>query len=293
MLETTLINLNADISILQRHIALNQATGLTNMLRLLESMSIALFRSSHGYDLKNKNLEIANYPAVDLVDDQKRVAIQVTSNADAKKVKHTIKQFQKHGLFKEYDKLIIFGFLKQTPSTNFPAYCEVIGVETLIAMVMDKNDEATVQRVVDAIEQHVDYSGLHPYTDENCLSVVLHCVDRNAIKHPMYCEGSHSDMMTGLNEITELISKGTINGKTRNKSLDQFADLKIQQFLTNIRHEISKISSIINQHRMHSHDMVCIPHGDFQKIDTIKRKILSIANNAAKYAQLNIKLSMV
>lgn len=293
MLEHTLINLNADISILQRHIALNQSTGLTNMLRLLESMSIALFRATHGYDLKNKNLEIANYPAVDLVDDQKRVAIQVTSNADAKKVKHTIKQFEKYGLSKDYDKLIIFGFLKQTRSANLLTRCEVIGVEELIARIMDKNDESIVQCVADAIRQHIDYTKLHPYDDKNCLSIVLHCIDRSAIKHRMLCEGSHSDMMRGLNEVTELISKGTINGKARNKSLEMYSDLTIQQFLIDIRHEISKIGAIVNQHRTHSQDMVFIPQVDFQKIDKIKKRIISLANKAAKYAELGIKLNIV
>lgn len=219
MIEPTIKNLIQDISIVKQYISTSQESGFNDMTRLLESMSIHLFKSTHDLALINKNILEPNFPAIDLVDDTNKTAIQVTSNADAKKINHTISKFEKFGLDKKYDKLLIFGFLKSSKSLkNIPSYCSVISVGDLISILTDKNDEELIQKVRDCILQHTDFSKIHPYDDLNCLKIVLNYIDRNAIKHKISCEGSYDDMVIGLNEITELISKGTVNKKINQKA---------------------------------------------------------------------------
>ena len=49
-----------------------------------------------------------NYPAIDLGDEEERIAFQITTNKDSQKVKDTIAKFIKYRLYEKYDKLIIF-----------------------------------------------------------------------------------------------------------------------------------------------------------------------------------------
>lgn len=59
-------------------------------------------------DLHNLNTEQANFPGIDLADDNARIAIQVTATADIAKIKHTIEKFVKHSLHLRYDRLIVY-----------------------------------------------------------------------------------------------------------------------------------------------------------------------------------------
>ncbi|NMY00846.1 SMEK domain-containing protein [Pseudomonas veronii] len=289
MLEHTISNLNSHISVLRTYIEINQEVGLNNMLRMLESLSIALFKVTHGYELVNRNLLKSNFPAVDLVDDKRRVAIQVTSNADAKKINHTLAKFKKFDLADDYDQLIIFGFVNSSKK-SVPPHCKVLGIADLVQMAMDKHSEEKIQGIIDAIEQHTDFHKIHPYSDKPCLSIILNVIDRNAVKHRMMREGSHQEMVRGLNEITELISKGTIDKKSKGKSIDQFTDHVIVKYLREIRNEIGEICGIINESRVEGHDFIFIPLEQYQEIDKAKKVIIDIANDAAKYAGIDMEL---
>lgn len=60
-----------------------------------------------GYQLKNINIVKKNADAIDLGDDEARIAIQVTSSTGLSKVKHTHTNFVKGGLDSTYDRLIV------------------------------------------------------------------------------------------------------------------------------------------------------------------------------------------
>lgn len=59
-------------------------------------------------DLRNLNSEQANFPGIDLADDNARIAVQVTATADIAKIKHAIEKFVSHNLHKRYDRLIVY-----------------------------------------------------------------------------------------------------------------------------------------------------------------------------------------
>ena len=61
MLQQAINNLLHDISLVQLYINKSQDVGFSDMTRLLESLSIHLFRASHGLVLKNKNLASASW----------------------------------------------------------------------------------------------------------------------------------------------------------------------------------------------------------------------------------------
>lgn len=109
MLQQTIINLEYDIALLQLYVGKRQEAGFSDMTRILESLSIKLFKAVYNLDLKDKNTLITNFPTIDLADDLNRTALQVTLSANLPKVKHALKLFSKSDLNRDYDKLFIVG----------------------------------------------------------------------------------------------------------------------------------------------------------------------------------------
>ena len=52
---------------------------------------------------------------------------------------------------------------------GLPSFCSVLTIGYLVSAVADKNDEALVQDLVDALNQHSDFSRIHPYDDRGVL----------------------------------------------------------------------------------------------------------------------------
>ena len=73
-----------------------------------ENVIIPILNIVYGLNLVNINNEVKNSSAIDLVDTDNRIAIQVTSTATGEKIKHTIDEFIKGRRFEEYDNLLIY-----------------------------------------------------------------------------------------------------------------------------------------------------------------------------------------
>ncbi|MEO1685035.1 MAG: SMEK domain-containing protein, partial [Cyanobacteria bacterium J06631_12] len=85
--EELLAQIKKQLSIFVTEVKSSCAMGSTDINRIAESLLIPILREAYGYqDLKNLNRTSANYPAVDLGDEVRRVAIQVTSTPSTKKV---------------------------------------------------------------------------------------------------------------------------------------------------------------------------------------------------------------
>ena len=71
------------------------------------------------YKLKNLNKEKANFEAIDLADESKKVAIQVTAENTSTKIKNTINAFNKNKHYEKYNRLIfaILGNKKKYTTT--------------------------------------------------------------------------------------------------------------------------------------------------------------------------------
>lgn len=83
--------------------------GRTDFNKVSETVLIPLLSEVYGYShLRNLNTEKVNFPGIDLGDDYARVAYQVTATADGEKVKDTLQKFVDHGLYKDYDRLVVY-----------------------------------------------------------------------------------------------------------------------------------------------------------------------------------------
>ena len=282
MIQNMIANLQHDISILQHYISNRQQTGFHDMEKLIEIIVKKTFNILDNWQLENLNILKVNYPAIDLADKQKQIAVQVTTNASPAKITKTVKKFEELGLDKVYQKLIIVGFCKKSNVNNLKINYSVIGIDDIVHRLIEKSDEHLIDEVIQIMRMHSDYGRLHPYDDKDCLEIVLNIIDRNAVKHRMYCEGNYLDMISGLNEISEVISKGQINKKEKSKSIDDFQDQSIIVFLHNIRNSVSKITSLINKNKRNGSDFIFLDHETMYLIDEEKSNIIIKSNNIAK-----------
>lgn len=86
-----------------------------------ENVIIPILNKVLGLNLINANLEEKNYSAIDLIDRENRVAIQVTSTSNSEKVKHTLEQYVKYKKNDEFDMLLLYIITKKQKnySSNF------------------------------------------------------------------------------------------------------------------------------------------------------------------------------
>lgn len=297
MIEVRIQQAASDISILQNYINVNKNIGFNNSARLLEVIAIKFFQISEVADLSSMNQISVNFPAIDAADNIKKIAVQTTSVADTRKVRKTISAFEKvndsgKSLSQSYDKLYILGFCRAVKVKNIPSFCEVLSPSFFLDRLLEMNSESKIQNLIDSIRQHSDYSSLHPYSDPECLQVVLRVISRNAIKHRMYCEGNLTDMTRGLREISELIGKGTVGGREMSKPMHSFEDHNISSFLISVLDRIGRINGIINSAEIPDAGIVNLSMQDMEFIDGLKHEISSLSMRMAETYNFEIPLEM-
>ncbi|WP_433897926.1 SMEK domain-containing protein [Pseudomonas sp. PSE1(2024)] len=298
MFDGAVRNLQSSISLLQLYILNRQKSGFKDMERMLEVLCAQLFKAVEVGDFINMNQIKVNFPAIDLADDAKSIAIQVTSNATPAKIKKTIAAFEKKNedgisLKDKYAKLYIWGFCKaSTIETPLPAYCEVVGCEFVVDKLVDLGDAEKVVAVLNAVIKHETAPMLHPWQDVDCLKVMLLRINRDAIKHQMICEGSVEKMIGGLQEITQIITTGKLNGRQESKPYSEFNDHNIQDFLTDTLQKISRIKAIVNAKKDPEGNFVCLNFQDRENIDKIKASIADEATKIAKQYKIKLRIEM-
>lgn len=126
-LQTSLLNIGNLMAKFVTEIKAHKALGLNDINKLSESVLIPVFAVAYGYrNLRNLNTEQENYPAIDLGDEKARVAFQVTSETDSKKVKETLRKFVKYGLYEIYGHLIIYIITEKQRSYTGIGYGKII-----------------------------------------------------------------------------------------------------------------------------------------------------------------------
>jgi len=73
--------------------------NLTDKNIFLEDFMCQIINIVYEYSLRNTNLDICNYPCIDLLDKEKKTAFQVTTNVNRDKIQNTLNKFFE----KEYD----------------------------------------------------------------------------------------------------------------------------------------------------------------------------------------------
>ena len=86
------------------------AMNMRDINLVSENVLIPLFSEIYDHsDLKNMNVyESINFPGIDLGDEEKRMAYQITATPNSEKIKDTLEKFINHKLYDKFDQLIIY-----------------------------------------------------------------------------------------------------------------------------------------------------------------------------------------
>lgn len=102
--------------------------GMTDINQISEDVLIPLFSEIYGHsDLKNLNIsEGPNFPAIDLGDEKRRIAYQITAESDSQKIKETLTKFVTHKLYKRFDHLIVYILTEKQKTYQGRGFNEII-----------------------------------------------------------------------------------------------------------------------------------------------------------------------
>jgi len=97
--------------------------SFTDSNHTLEFLMVRFFNALFGWEMVNLNAGKANFPAADLGDRGRRIAIQITSEESSSKIAKTTNTAVEHRLDKQFDQLIIF-FLLTVDWTTLGEYLD-------------------------------------------------------------------------------------------------------------------------------------------------------------------------
>ncbi len=73
-----------------------------------ENVLIPLLNELFGLKLENANKTKKNFPGIDLIDIDNRVAFQITSSNDNSKINHTLKKVVEHNIYNDVDFVYVY-----------------------------------------------------------------------------------------------------------------------------------------------------------------------------------------
>lgn len=103
---------------LSTQVSVQNRLNLTDVNVHSENFYRDLLNLAFGYNLVNINTIDPNAAAIDLGDEAKKLAIQVTSTSALAKTKHTVMKFIENKLYEKYDRLVILNIASKTKHTT-------------------------------------------------------------------------------------------------------------------------------------------------------------------------------
>lgn len=95
------------LSVLATEIALENRSNRMTLNSDVETIYCGFVNRLCGWELGNLNEESQNFPGIDLADRKRGIAVQITASATNEKLKHTLKNFFKYDLDRQFQRLIL------------------------------------------------------------------------------------------------------------------------------------------------------------------------------------------
>ena len=124
---------------------------------------LRFFNAFYGWNLINLNAERNNFPAADLGDRDRRIAVQITNEGESAKITKTRVMAEAHRLGTDYSRLIIFFLLEKKPP--FPKSfvqpltgptIDCIDITDLLKDAQQTSDFDALKRTASVLEEEMD-----------------------------------------------------------------------------------------------------------------------------------------
>jgi hypothetical protein len=99
-------------------VAKNNILGRFNINRDSEDLVAKLLNIIFNLNLINANDERQNFPAIDLIDRNKKVSVQVSSTSNSSKINKTVTAFDKYKYYNFFEKLLFYFLTNRVPNFN-------------------------------------------------------------------------------------------------------------------------------------------------------------------------------
>lgn len=149
------------LSWLKTQVEYHNSLSLTDINHGAEDFYCGLLNLVYGYSLSNINITDLNAAAIDLGDEQNKIAIQVTSTSALSKTKYTVEKFIEKELYKKFDRLLILNIVKKSnheaPSIGDSEYSldtkkDILDVEDLIKKITNDSDLKKLKSIADFLD---------------------------------------------------------------------------------------------------------------------------------------------
>lgn len=149
------------LSWLKTQVEYHNSLSLTDINHGAEDFYCGLLNLVYGYSLGNINITDLNAAAIDLGDEQNKIAIQVTSTSALSKTKYTVGKFIEKGLYKKFDRLLIINIVKksihETPTIGGQEYFldtkkDILDVGDLIKEITSDPDLIKLKAIGDFLD---------------------------------------------------------------------------------------------------------------------------------------------
>ena len=139
------------LSYLKSQVELSNPSNFTDINIYAENFYRDFLSLIFGYDLKNINILEPNSAAIDLGDEGKNFAVQVTSKSDLTKVRKTVAKFNGKDLHKKYGRLVVLNITKKKKHMK-----QLIGDETKLQLDTSKDIWDISDLIKDIGDKEVD-----------------------------------------------------------------------------------------------------------------------------------------
>ena len=156
---------------LRSEVEVDNELGHFDINKIVEDVYMHILNDVYGWDLKNANLLKENFPAIDLIDEENMIVIQVTSTTDTSKLRSTIEKFKNlDDEYAIYD-LKMF-YIKEKPkfsksiSEEFEEV-ELLGIKDILQEVQSNTD--ICDKLYETFQKMFDDDG-----KSNKVSITIH-----------------------------------------------------------------------------------------------------------------------
>lgn len=228
-----------------------------------EDFFARLLNEIYGWSLQNLNHTDLNKAAVDLgdsTDPNKRIAVQVTSERSATKIKKTLKKFEDHGLGTDYEllKVLIIGDRTgnyQTVSVpagvSFSPANDVIDIDGLMKSIKAMSltqIEGIADLISKEVREHPAVLAMQKQSDEDALKEYRSKFSRPAFQDNWNVEDNFQGFRNALTDLIELLNNGTIDGGPVAKKRDDFVNIEWQDDLETVYDKLLALRALFTTH---------------------------------------------
>lgn len=159
VINTEYNEINRKLAELKAYVELENASGRTDINIGLENFFCGLFNIIRNSSFYNVNSLQRNFPSIDLADDNSKIAIQITSRRDSKKIKETLDKFESNKLYEKWHLLEIFivGNKSKDPNLCFNNFnYRILDLKDLVRQISTISDLHQLQSIKNYINNHIN-----------------------------------------------------------------------------------------------------------------------------------------